>query len=132
MYHSLKRKEIKPPRGWQFSGERCLLILSNNNSNIYFRVINTSVEGYRITGIPTEIDEDNWEVIEYHAQTGIRINRGRALSNKEAKELAVKLAKNLNTTKFRNKLFWVAVGAFLGVFLGVLGSLILQKLLDQN
>ena len=131
MYHTLKVKDVKPPKGWQFSGERYLLILSNNDSNIYFRVINTSVEGFRITGIATEIDEDNWKVIEYRGQTGIRIERGRSLSNKEAKELAVKSAKNLNTTKFRNKLFWVAVGAFLGVFLGVLGSLILQKLLYQ-
>ena len=130
MYHTFKNKdkEVKPPKGWQFSGERCLLILSNNDSNIYFRAINTSVEGFRITGIATEIDEGNWEVIEYHAQTGIRIEHGRELSNKEAKELAVKLAKTLNKERFMGKFKWI-VGAAL---LGALATLIVSNYLLGN
>ena len=36
MYHTVKDKEVKLPKGWQFSGDPSFLNLSNNDFNIYF------------------------------------------------------------------------------------------------
>ena len=136
MYHTLKTKSVKspkkvkgvkPPKGWQFSGDSSFLNLTNSNFNIFFRVVNTRIEAFAITRISTRQEELNeWKVEECHGQTGIKIQHRTQLSNKEAKELAVKLAKNLNRTKFIETLMWVIVAALLAA----LFSLVLPKLLD--
>ena len=129
MYHTLKVKDVKPPKGWRFSGDPSFLNLTNNNFNIFFRVVNTRIEGFVLTRIPSRQEELNeWKVEECHGQIGIKIEHGTKLTNKEAKELAVKLARNLNRTKFMNTLIWVTVAALLAS----LFSLILPKLLDQS
>ncbi|MDE0085659.1 MAG: hypothetical protein OXU23_08125 [Candidatus Poribacteria bacterium] len=120
MYHTLKvknvesQKKVKPPKGWQFSGDPSFLNLTNNDFNTYFRISNTRIKGFALTGIAVPKNGANkWEVEEIHGQTGIKIEHGTELSNKEAKELAVKLAKNLNKTKFMHTLNWVVVAALL-------------------
>ncbi len=125
MYHTLKVKDVKPPKGGQFSGDPSFLNLTNNKFNIFFRVVNTRIEGFRATGISSHQKELNeWKVEECHGQIGIKIQHETKLSNKEAKELAVKLARDLNRTKFRDTLIWVIVAALLAA----LFSLILPKL----
>lgn len=125
MYHTLKVKDVKPPKGWQFSGDPSFLNLTNSNFNIFFRVVNTRIEGFALTRIPSRQKElKEWKVEECHGQIGIKIQHGTKLSNKEAKELAVKLARNLNRTKFMDTLIWVIVAALLAGLV----SFILSKL----
>ena len=109
MYHTLKNKEVKPPKGWQFSGDPSFLNLSNSDFNVYFMVVNARVKGFAITGIPIDKEKNEWEIEEHHGQTGVKINHGRDLSNREAKEIAVKLAKNLNKEQFMGKIKWIIV-----------------------
>ncbi len=115
MYYTLKVKEIKPPKGWQFSGDPSFLNLSNNDFNVYFRIINSSVRISMRTGVALSDNENEWkwEVTEHHGQTGVQIQRGRQLSNKEAKEIAVKLAKNLSKKKFIREFVVIVVTAIL-------------------
>lgn len=78
-----------------------------------------------LTGVPIPNDGlDEWEVEECHGQTGIKIEQGTKLSNKEAKELAMKLAKNLNKRRFMETLNWVIAAALLaGLFSYILSKL---------
>ena len=113
MYHTLKDKEVKLPKGWQFSGDPSFLNLSNSDFNVYFMIVNTRVRGFFQTGIGLPKEKKEWEIEEHHGQTEIKINLGKGLSNKEAEEIAVKLAKNLNKERFMGKLKWVVVTAIL-------------------
>ena len=124
MYHGLKNKEVKPPKGWHFSGDPSFLNLANNDFNIYFLIINTEVKIYRQTGRTVSTDMDEWEVEERHGQTGVTIKRGQKLTSKEAKEIAVKLAKNLNKKRFMSEFIKIVVTAVLAG----LASFIVSKL----
>ena len=124
MYHTLKDKEVKPPKGWRFSGDPSFLNLSNNDFNIYFLIINTGVKMAARTGYVSSKSMDNWEIEEHHGQTEIKINLGKELSNKEAKEIAVKLAKNLNKKRFMREFIKIVVTAILAG----LASYIVSKL----
>ena len=99
MYHTVKDKEVKPPKGWQFSGDPSFLNLSNSDFNVYFMIINTEVKIYVQTGRTLSKDLDEWEVEERHGQTGVTIKHRQKLTEKEAKEIAVKSAKNLSKKK---------------------------------
>ena len=127
MYHTFKNKdkEIKPPKGWQFSGDPSFLNLSNSDFNVYFMIINTGVKMAVRTGYVSSKSMDNWEIEEHHGQTEIKINIGKELSNKEAKEIAVKLAKSLNKKRFMGKIKWIVVPVLLGAVLGAVATLIL-------
>ena len=114
MYHTVKDKEVKAPKGWQFSGEPSFLTLSNSNFNVYFMIVNTRVRGAVQTGFLVRENKNEWEVEEYHGQTAVKIKRGRKLTNIEAKEIAVKLAKIHNKEKFMDKIKWVVVPVLLG------------------
>lgn len=120
MYHSLKvkrvelPKEVKPPKGWRFSGDPSFLNLSNSDFSAYFLIVNTRVRIASQTGIPLSREKnDEWEVEERYGQIEVKIVHGSKLSNREAKELAVKLAKNLNKERFVYTLTWVTVAALL-------------------
>ena len=113
MYHTFKDKEVKAPKGWQFSGDPSFLNLSNSDFNVYFMIVNTRVRAGMRSGIPLQEKKNEWEIEEHHGQTGVKINYGKKLSEKEAKEIAVKLAKNLNKEGFMGKLKWVVVTAIL-------------------
>ena len=127
MYHTFKNKdkEVKPPKGWQFSGDPSFLNLSNSDFNVYFMIINTGVKMAVRTGYVSSKSMDNWEIEEHHGQTEIKINIGKELSNKEAKEIAVKLAKSLNKKRFMGKIKWIVVPVLLGAVLGAVATLIL-------
>ena len=124
MYHTVKDKEVKPPKGWQFSGDPSLLNLSNSDFNAYFMIVNTRVRGFALTGIALPEGEKDWEIEEYHGQTGVKINRGKELTEKEAKEIAVKLAKKLSKKKFMREFIVIVVTAILAG----LASFIVSKL----
>jgi hypothetical protein len=127
MYHTKKVKDVKPPKGWQFSGDPSFLKLTNHNYDILFRVVNIRIEAAVVTGIHSRPEGSNeWKVEECHGQTGIKIQRETNLSNNEAKELAVKLARDLNRNKFWDTLIWVIMAALLAAVF----SLILQKVFD--
>lgn len=64
-------------------------------------------------GYVSEKSMENWEIEEHHGQTGIKISHGQKLSEKEAKKIAVKLAKNLSRKKFMREAIVVVVTAFL-------------------
>ena len=125
MYHTFKNKEVKPPKGWQFSGDPSSLNLSNSDFNVYFMVVNTRVRMFFQTGLALSKEKNEWEVEEHHGQTGVKIKHGQDLSNKEAKEIAVKLAKNLNKEQLMGKIKWIIVPVLLGALLGALVTLIL-------
>ena len=127
MYHILKNKdkEIKPPKGWQFSGDPSFLNLSNSDFNVYFMIVNTRVRGAMQTGFLAEENKNEWEVEEHHGQTGVKIKQGRKLTEREAKEIAVKSAKDHNRERFMDKFKWVVVPVLLGALLGALVTLIL-------
>ena len=124
MYHGLKNKEVKPPKGWHFSGDPSFLNLANNDFNIYFLIINTEVKIYRLTGRDSPKEKDKWEIEEHHGHTGIRIKHEEGLSNRKAKEIAVKLAKNLNKKRFMSEFIKIVVTAVLAG----LASFIVSKL----
>ena len=123
MYHTIKEKnteilkDVKPPKGWEFSGDPSLLTLSSSKFDTYFCVINIRVMGYFQIGIEAEKNDFEWEVEERSGKTGIAKKRGTKLSNKDAKELAVKLAKEVNKAKFWDTFVWIIVAALLaGIF----------------
>lgn len=124
MYYTLKNKEVKPPKGWQFSGDPSFLKLTNSAFNVYFMVVNERVRGFFQTGIALSKGKNEWEVEEHHGQTGVKINHGRDLSNREAKEIAVKLAKILNKERLMDKFKWIIVPVLLGALLGALATVI--------
>ena len=128
MYHTVKDKEVKPPKGWHFSGDPSFLKLTNSDFSVYFHIVNNWVRMAARTGYVSEENTNDWEVEEYQGQTGIQINHARRLSNKEAKEFAVKLAKNLNRDRFMGRLKWVIVPVLLGALLGGLATHIISKL----
>ena len=127
MYHTFKDKEVKAPKGWQFSGDPSFLNLSNSDFNVYFMIVNTRVRAGMRSGIPLQEKKNEWEIEEHHGQTGVTIRHGQKLSNKEAKEIAVKLAKNLNKEGFMGKIKWIVVPALLGVLLGALATFIVSN-----
>lgn len=129
MYHTVKDKEVKPPKGWQFSGDPSFLNLSNSDFNVYFMVVNTRVRMFFQTGLALSEEKNQWEVEEYHGQTGVQIKHERDLSEEEAKEIAVKLAKNLNKEQFMGRFKWVIVPVLLGVLLGALATFIVSNYL---
>ena len=124
MYHTFKKKniEIKLPKGWQFSGDPSLLNLSNSDFNVYFMIVNTRVRADMRSGILLEEKKNEWEIEEHHGQTGVTIRHGQKLTNKEAKEIAVKRAKNLNKERFMGKLKWVVVTAILAGLVSFISS----------
>ena len=124
MYHTVKDKEVKPPKGWQFSGDPSFLNLSNSDFNVYFMIVNTRVRGFFRTGIGLPKEKKEWEIEEHHGQTEIKINRGKELTEKEAKEIAVKLAKNFSKKKFMREFIVIVVTAILAG----LASFIVSKL----
>ena len=132
MYHSIKNKdkEVKMPKGWQFSGDPSSLTLSNSDFDVYFLIFfyRTPKPTARSLSL-SAIFMDKWKVEEHHGQTGIKIKRGEELSNKEAKEIAMKLAKNLNKERFMDKFKWVIVPVLLGVLLGGLVTFIVSNYL---
>lgn len=134
MYHTFKNKdkEVKPPKGWQFSGDPSFLNLSNSDFNVYFMIINTEVRIYVQTRRTLSTDLNEWEIEERHGQTGVTIRHGQKLSNKEAKEIAVKLAKTLNKERFMGKFKWIVGAALLGALLGALATLIVSNYLLGN
>ena len=126
MYHTFKNKdkEVKPPKGWQFSGEPSSLTLSNKDFDVYFLITyRTSKPTGRSLSL-SAIYMDKWEVEEHRGQTGIKIKHGLDLSNKEAKEIAVKLAKNLSRKRFMREFIVIVVTAILAG----LASFIVSKL----
>ena len=129
MYHTLKAKpskEVKIPKGWQFSGDLRFLTLSNNDFDVYFRIIHRTRKTTGRNSLSlSELYMDKWEIEEHHGQTGIIINHGQGLLNKEAKEIAVKLAKSLNKKRFMGKIKWIVVPVLLGAVLGAVATLIL-------
>ena len=135
MYHTFKNKEkdkeVKPPKGWHFSGDPSFLKLANSDFSVYFHIVNTGDKLALRTGVIAEKSMKKWEVEEYHGQTGIKINHARRLSDKEAKKFAVKLAKNLNKERFMDKIKWIIVPVLLGVLLGALGTFIVNYLLGD-
>ena len=112
------------PKGWQFSGDPNFLDLSNSDFNVYFMIVNTRVSGVFRTGIPIPKEKNEWEIEEHHGQTGIKINHGKELTEKEAKEIAVKLARNLNKKRFMGDFIKIVVTAVLAG----LASFIVSKL----
>ena len=96
MYHTLKNKKVKPPKGWRFSGDPSFLNFFNSDFNIYFMVVNRRVRGAVQTGYLLPKDKNEWELEEHHGQTGVKIKIGQNLTNREAKQIAMKLAKDLN------------------------------------
>ena len=134
MYYTLKNKdkEVKPPKGWQFSGDPSFLNLANGDFNVYFMVVNTRVRGAMRSGILLEEKKNEWEVEEHHGQTGVRIQHKRELSEKEAKEIAVKLAKNLNKEQLMGKIKWIIVPVLLAALLGGLATFIVSNYLLGN
>ena len=114
MYHTLKDKEVKLPKGWRFSGDPSFLNLSNGDFNVYFMIVNTRVRGAMRSGILLSEKKNEWEIEEHHGQTGVKITVERNLTNREGKEIAVKLAKNLNKERFMDKIKWIVVPALLG------------------
>ena len=136
MYHTLKAKpskEVKIPKGWQFSGELRSLTLSNNDFDVYFLIIHRTRKTTGRNSLSlSELYMDKWEIEEHHGQTGIIINHGQGLLNKEAKEIAVKLATNLNKKRFMDKFKWIVVPALLGALLGGLATFIVSNYLLGN
>ena len=130
MYHTFKNKdkEVKPPKGWQFSGDPSFLNLSNSDFNVYFMVVNRRVRVAMRSGIPLEEKKNEWEVEEHHGPTEVKIKCGEKLTNKEAKEIAVKLAKNLNKERVMGKIKWIIVPVLLAALLGGLVTFIVSKL----
>ena len=132
MYHTVKDKEVKPPKGWQFSGDPSFLNLSNSDFNVYFIIINTEVKIYLRTGRTLSKDLNEWEVEEHHGQTRVTIKRGEKLTEKKAKEIAVELAKTLNKERFMGKFKWIIVPVLLGGLLGGLATFIVSNYLLGN
>ena len=128
MYHTFKNKEkdkeVKPPKGWHFSGDPSFLKLANSEFSVYFYIVNTRVKIAARTGYLPEKSMNEWEVEEHHGQTGIKINHASGLSDKEVKEFAVKLARNLSRKKFRREAIVIVVTAILAG----LASFIVSKL----
>ena len=129
MYHTLKNKdkEVKPPKGWQFSGDSSFLKLTNSDFSVYFMVVNSRVRVAVQTGFLPTKKKDEWEVEEHHGQTEVKINHGKDLTEKEAKEIAVELAKTLNKERVMDKFKWIIVPVLLGALLGALVTFILGK-----
>ena len=117
------------PKGWQFSGEPSFLTLSNNDFDVYFLITYRTPKSTGRSLSLSAIYMDKWEVEEHQGQTGIRIKHGQDLSNKEAKEIAVKLAKTLNKERFMDKIKWIIVPVLLGVLLGGLVTFIVSNYL---
>lgn len=126
MYHTFKNKdkEVKSPKGWQFSGDPSFLKLANSDFSVYFHIVDAWVRTAARTGYVSKKKMNKWEVDEHHGQTGLQINHARGLSDKEAKELAVKLAKNLNKKRFMREFIVIVVTAILAG----LASFIVSKL----
>lgn len=126
MYHTFKNKdkEVKPPKGWQFSGDPNFLNLSNSDFNVYFMIVNIRVRLFGQTGFLAEKDQNEWEIEEHHGPTEVKIKHGQKLTNKEAKEIAVKLAKNLSRKRFMGEFVKIVVTAILAG----LASFIVSKL----
>lgn len=128
MYHTFKNKEkdkeVKPPKGWHFSGEPSFLKLVNSDFSVYFYIVNKGEKMAAQTGYVSEKSMEKWEIEEHHGQTGIKINHGSGLSNKEAKEKAVKMAKNLSRKRFMREAIVIVVTAILAG----LASFIVSKL----
>lgn len=59
MYYALKKKEVKPPKGWQFSGDPSLLNLSNSDFNIFFMVVSTRIRVFIQTGYTSSKEKMN-------------------------------------------------------------------------
>ena len=129
MYHTVKDKEVKPPKGWHFSGDPSFLKLTNSDFNVYFMVVNTRVRMFFQHGRGFPKEKNEWEVEEHQGPTGVTIKHGEKLINKKAKEIAVKLARDLNKKTFMDKIKWVIVPVSLGVLLGTLATLIIQPLI---
>ena len=132
MYYTVKEKEVKPPKGWQFSGDPSFLNLSNSDFNVYFMIVNTRVRMAMQTGFLPEKNKNEWEVEEHHGQTGVKIKQGRELTEREAKEIAVKLAEDHEKERFMGKLKWIIVSVLLGVLLGGLVTFIVSNYLLGN
>ena len=84
------------------------------------------------TGFLVKENKNEWEVEEHHGQTEVKIKHGRKLTNKEAKEIAVELAKTLNKERFMGKFKWIVGAALLGALLGGLTTLIVSNYLLGN
>ena len=84
------------------------------------------------TGFLPEKNKNAWEVEEHHGQTGVKIKQGRKLTEREAKEIAVKLAKDHEKERFMGKLKWIIVPVLLGVLLGGLVTFIVSNYLLGN
>ena len=131
MYHTLKNKdkEVKIPKGWQFSGDSSSLTFSNSDFDVYFLIIHRTPKPTGRSLSLSAIYMDKWEVEEHHGQTGVTIKHGRKLTNKEAKEIAVKLANNLNKEQLMGKIKWIIVPVLLAALLGGLVTFIVSNYL---
>ena len=127
MYHSLKKKEVKLPKGWQFSGDPSFLHLSNRNCKTYFVITNKRVAAYFRSGILLDEKTNEWGIDEFSRETNFSINRGTELTEIESKEIAIKLAREINRSQFYSRFFWILITGLVGVLLGAISTIIIQR-----
>ena len=132
MYHTIKNtianKKLKPPKGWQFSGDPSLLRLTKSDYNNYFMIVNKRVEvGLRINPSLMPDKKDNeWRLDECYKNSNFVVTLRDDMTEVECKEFAIKQARKIDRSKFRSRFIWVFIGALLGVIGSAIVTIIIK------